>query len=274
MSVRWHSAPESEPGLSSRGDRLIIDAPLRAFHWLFALSFAGAWLTAESNRWRGVHVTLGYAFGGLLLLRWLYGVIGPRQARFAQLWRRAAGVGEWLRLARTGHVDLARATTIGMGVAMLLLVTAPLPLVAAGYAGHVDWLGIGGAMEEVHEFFANVLLALVMAHLALIALLSTLRRRNLAASMWTGRVLGPGPDLVKANRRWLAVLVLLAYLGFVGWQVAQGDAVGRTSTHRGVHDEHRGRTVRAEEAVPAARGGPERLEVRPDERQRVPVQPG
>lgn len=33
------------------------DAPVRVFHWLLALSFAGAWLTAESARWRLVHVS-------------------------------------------------------------------------------------------------------------------------------------------------------------------------------------------------------------------------
>jgi hypothetical protein len=32
--------------------RLEIDAPTRMFHWLFALSFIGAYVTAESEHWR------------------------------------------------------------------------------------------------------------------------------------------------------------------------------------------------------------------------------
>ena len=71
---------------AARPTRLMIDAPVRAFHWLFALSFAGAWLTAESERWRDLHVTLGYAFAGLLLFRLVYGLVGPRQARLALMW--------------------------------------------------------------------------------------------------------------------------------------------------------------------------------------------
>lgn len=216
--------PAAGPARASPPARLMIDAPVRAFHWLFALSFAGAWITAESERWRGVHVTLGYAFGGLLLFRLAYGLVGPRQARLALLWRRLSGLEDLLRKARSGHVDLSRAATLGMGAAMLLLMAFAAPLVLSGYAGYVEWLGMEDAMEEVHEFFANSAMALVGAHLALIALLSILRRRHIAIPMLTGRTPGPGPDLVKANRGWLALLVLAAWLGFVGWHTVQGDA--------------------------------------------------
>lgn len=204
-------------GATSRG-RLTIDAPMRAFHWLFALSFTGAWITAESERWRGVHETLGYAFGGLLAFRLVYGLIGPRQARLALLWRRASGWG--------ARLDATRAGTLAMASAMLLLLAVAAPLVLSGYAGESDWLGLSDQLEELHEFFANTALTLVLAHLGLIALLSLLRRKNLAAPMLTGRTPGPGADVVKANRRWLALLVLVSCLGFVGWQLQQVDAGG------------------------------------------------
>jgi len=45
---------------------LVWDLPLRAFHWLLAASFAGAFLTAEEDGSRAVHLALGYAFLGLL----------------------------------------------------------------------------------------------------------------------------------------------------------------------------------------------------------------
>jgi len=215
---------------------LTIDAPVRAFHWLFALSFAGAWLTAESERWRGMHVTLGYAFGGLLLFRLVYGLVGPRQARLALLWHRVSGLGDWLCNTRSGRIDLPRAAALCTGAAMLLLVAVAAPLVLSGYGHDVEWLGMEDAMEELHEFLANSAMTLVLAHLALIVLLSLLRRRNLAAPMLTGRSPGPGPDLVKTNRGGLALLVLVAYLGFVGWQIVQADPAGALTRH----GEHRG----------------------------------
>ena len=211
------AAPTPKP-MPQRKGRLMIDAPTRAFHWLFALSFAGAWLTAESERWRGVHVTLGYLFGALLLYRLLDGLLGPRQVRLALIGRRVAGLGDWFRSAAQGNMDLPRLTALGVGLSVLLLLVVAAPLVLSGYAAHVEWLGLEDAIEELHEFFANAAMALVLAHLALLVVLSVLRRKNLAMPMVTGRTEGTGPDLAKSNRAWLAALVVVASVGFVGWQ--------------------------------------------------------
>ena len=65
--------------LNTRTQKIRIwDAPVRVFHWLLVLSFAGAYLTAESEVWRLVHVTLGYTLGGLLTFRLVWGVVGTR----------------------------------------------------------------------------------------------------------------------------------------------------------------------------------------------------
>jgi cytochrome b len=216
--------------------RLMVDAPVRAFHWLFALSFAGAWLTAESEQWRALHVTLGYAFGGLLLLRLAYGLLGPRHARLSGLWRRSTAWGPWLRQARAGQPDLTRLATLAMAGAMLLLLAVALPLVLSGYAGYVEWLGLDDAFEELHELFANAALGLIGVHLGLIALLSVMRRKNVARPMLTGRSSpadGPGPDLVPSARRWLGALVVLAFVGFVGWQTQLDVAAGHLGAGAG-----------------------------------------
>jgi cytochrome b len=44
---------------STRETVLVWDVPLRVFHRLLAGSFVGAFLTAESERWRDVHAVLG-----------------------------------------------------------------------------------------------------------------------------------------------------------------------------------------------------------------------
>ena len=107
-----------------------------------------------------------------------------------------------------------------MGAAMLALLVATVPLTLSGYGSYNDWGNILGGdwLEDVHEFFGNVFLALVLAHIALIAGLSALRRKNQALPMLTGRVEGGGPDLVKRNPRWLAALLLVSVVAFIGWQ--------------------------------------------------------
>ena len=66
---------------------LVWDAPVRVFHWLMVLCFAGAWLTAESERQRLLHVTFGYGMVVLVAFRILWGFIGSRYARFSEFVR-------------------------------------------------------------------------------------------------------------------------------------------------------------------------------------------
>ena len=126
----------------------------------------------------------------------------------------------------------------------MLLLALVVPLTLSGYATYNDWgaaLGgnwMGEAMEEVHEFFGNALLLVVLAHIALIAGLSVLRRKNQALPMLTGRVEGKGPDLVPKNRTWLAALLLIATLAFGAWQWQQspsGWVTSSASTERQRH---------------------------------------
>lgn len=243
------SGAASVPAASRR----VIDAPTRMFHWLFALSFVGAYVTAESEHWRLLHVTLGYAFAGLLVFRVLYGIFGPRQAGLGLLWRRLAGVPAWLRsllAARSfSAVNWRQGQNLTMALAIVSMLILVVPLVLTGYGTYNDWgdpLG-GDWLEEAHELFGNAFLMLVLAHVALIAALSILRRQNQALPMFTGRVRGNGPDLVRHNRAWLAALMLLAVVALGAWQwrdaprgwipIGNGansmDAAGRGTGHTG-----------------------------------------
>lgn len=216
------SGPASIPAAS----RLVIDAPTRMFHWLFALSFVGAYVTAEGEHWRLLHVTLGYAFAGLFVFRVLYGIFGPRQAGLGLLWRRLAGVPAWLRslvAARSfSAVNWRHGQNLTMALAIVSMLVLVVPLVLSGYGTYNDWGDVLGGdwLEAAHELVGNAFLILVLAHVALIAALSTLRRQNQALPMFTGRVRGNGPNLVRHNRAWLAGLLLLAVvaLGTLQWR--------------------------------------------------------
>lgn len=231
-----HAAPHAPAGAahvspaspaSRPVGRRIVDAPIRMFHWLFALAFVGAYLTGDGERWRALHVALGYTLGGLLAFRVVYGLTGPRQARLSALWRKLSVAPEWLRAVRSGSaatVNWRQGQTLLMAVAVALLMALVLPLVLSGVATFHEWgdaLGLVEAFEEVHEVFGNTMLLVVLGHLGLIAGLSLLRRRNEAAPMLTGRTPGAGPDLVHTNRAWLAAMLLAAVLGYLAWEWQQ-----------------------------------------------------
>lgn len=214
------SSTSSATPQAATPQRMVTDAPTRMFHWLFALSFVGAYLSAEGERWRLLHVTLGYTLAGLLVFRLLYGLFGPKQVRLGALGRKLAASGPWLRtLAAPGTVNWRAGQNLLMTLATAALLLMVLPLTLSGYATYNDW---GGEwLETLHEFCGEAFLVVVLAHLALIAGLSLLRRRNQALPMLGGRIDGPGPDLVKRQRGWLAALLLLAVLSYAAWEWRQ-----------------------------------------------------
>ncbi|WP_341916787.1 cytochrome b/b6 domain-containing protein [Polaromonas sp. YR568] len=221
-----HTTAQAAPAAATPSRR-VTDAPTRMFHWLFALSFLGAYVTADGESWRLLHVTLGYTMAGLLVFRVLYGLFGPRQAGLGLMWRKLAGAPAWLRSLTQSRslasINWRQGQNLLMALAVVALLLMVVPLTLSGYATYNDWgdfLG-GDWLEDVHEFFGEAFLFVVLAHLALIAGLSLLRRKNQALPMLTGRIDGKGPDLVQKNRAWLAALLLLAVLAFGAWEWQQ-----------------------------------------------------
>ena len=209
-------------------NRRVIDAPTRMFHWLFALCFVGAYLTADGERLRLVHVVLGYSMAGLLVFRVLYGLFGPRQARLSLLWGKVAAAPAWLRSLKaawsgTGQVpapvNWRQGQYLAMAMTVIALLAVVLPLTLSGYAAFHEW---GGEwLEEIHEAMGEFMLGLVLGHLAFLLTLSVLRRKNQATPMLTGRMEGKGPDLAKRNHAWLAVLLLAGVLSYWAWEWQQ-----------------------------------------------------
>jgi cytochrome b len=247
-----YTAPSLDPRAPSATtvpapSRRVTDAPTRMFHWLFALSFVGAYLSAESEHWRLLHVTLGYSFAGLLVFRLLYGLLGPRQAGLGLLWRKLGAAPAWLRSLRAGGpVNWRQGQNLAMALAVVLMLALVLPLTLSGYATYNDWGDVLGGdwLEELHELFGIAFLIVVLAHLALIALLSVLRRQNQALPMLTGRLPGTGPSPVRHNHAWLAALLLLAVLAFGVWQwqdsprgLVPGLGAGGALVQDGDHDD-------------------------------------
>ena len=168
----------------TRQQILVWDLPVRMFHWLLAISFAGAFLTAESERLRSVHVALGYTMLGLVGFRLLWGVLGTGYARFGAFAfgpRRVISYLKSLMTFRPEHY-------VGHNPAGSWVIYALLAVVLlTGTTGYVTLNDIGGDwLEELHEAVANGLLALVILHLAGVVVSSIMHRENLVRGMLSG----------------------------------------------------------------------------------------
>ncbi|MDH4053293.1 MAG: cytochrome b/b6 domain-containing protein, partial [Rubrivivax sp.] len=191
---------------------LVWDAPVRLFHWLMVLSFAGAYLTAESERWRLLHVTLGYTMAGLVAFRLVWGLVGTRHARFASFVRGPSAVLRYFRSLVAGRPEHHAGHNPAGALAIVALLGLTIAVTAAGWATLND---LGGEwIKEVHEAAANLMLALAGVHVAAVVLSSWLHRDNLIGAMVTGRKVGSPQDGVRSAWRSVAALMLVAVLGF------------------------------------------------------------
>jgi cytochrome b len=205
---------------------LVWDLPVRVFHWLLALSFAGAYLTAESERWRLVHVTLGYTVGGLIVFRLLWGLIGTRHARFASFVRGPAAVLRYLRSLLAGRPEHHVGHNPAGALAIVALLGLGALLVLTGWSTYNE---IGGDwLEELHEGVANTMLAVVLVHIGAVLLSSRLHHENLVRAMITGRKQGAPAQGVRRAWRVLGVLLLAAVLAFwvQQWRSAPAPSAG------------------------------------------------
>lgn len=173
------------------------DPLVRIFHWTLVAAFATAWLSGDEAEL--VHVWVGHLVVGLVLVRLVWGFIGPRYARFADFVRGPRTVVSYLREElrfraprHLGHNPAGGAMIVALLGALLL--SAATGLATFGAEGHgllAGWLGHLGKdaahdLEEVHELFANLTLVLVFAHVAGVLLGSLAHRENLVRSMFTG----------------------------------------------------------------------------------------
>jgi cytochrome b len=191
---------------------IVWDPLIRCFHWILVATFCSAYLTEgewfealqdrlDSDWLQVIHVWSGYSIAALLVLRVIWGFIGPRYARFHDFVHSpqvALGYAKAVLMRRAprylGHNPAGGAMIVILLVSLMITVAAGL-----GYYGADKGLGpLAGALigisdsathtlKEIHEFFANFTLALVAIHLLGVIWESLLHRENLTKAMMTGR---------------------------------------------------------------------------------------
>ena len=185
------------------------DPAVRLFHWTLAVAFVLAYFSQEGpledlldGKWlQMIHVWAGYTIVVLLLFRLFWGFAGTRHARFSDFVR---GPHETLLYVRDvltlraprhlGHNPAGGAMIVILLLSLTVTVLAGLMLYGANKGlGPLAGLLVGSSdssidtIKEVHEFFANFTVILVVGHLIGVIWESLLHRENLAHAMITGR---------------------------------------------------------------------------------------
>lgn len=150
--------------------------PTRLFHWLFVAFIIAAWISADEDRWLSIHVALGSALAGLLIFRFVWGIVGPKYSRFSDFNFKISALKEYLggilnpSRQYIGHNPAASYVMIAMFIAVgLAIVSGFLAYGIQENHGILAFLHSEAFREmdlfkEIHEFFVNVLWILIAAH--------------------------------------------------------------------------------------------------------------
>jgi cytochrome b len=186
------------------------DPLLRLAHWgIAAVVLANYAFTKEGG---SVHIALGWAGMALLLLRLIWGFVGPREARFASFppnpmaaLRHLGGLLRGTAPQYPSHNPAGALMAYALWACLAVLMLTGLgmsglsPFAQADLEAAVaegDWSVLveedgdaegespyGDVLEEVHEVAANLILILAVLHVAGVAVESRALRRNLLAPM-------------------------------------------------------------------------------------------
>jgi cytochrome b len=184
---------------------MVWDPAVRIAHWVLVAGFAIAYLTSE-NEPGGlagfVHVWAGYAIGVTVVLRILWGIIGPRHARFTDFLYRPRTIARYLAGLFTGkaHRYIGHSPAGGAMTVVLLLCLAATVMTGFAALGEQGLNALGQAyanglsgpegtdaiLGELHGVLANVTLGLVILHIVGVAVASLVHRENLVRAMIDG----------------------------------------------------------------------------------------
>lgn len=176
MHTSQAAPPESVP---------VWDPFVRIFHWSLVTLFVVCYVTGDE--WGDLHEAAGYVVAGLLVSRVLWGLVGPKHARFADFVRSPATVLAFLR----DTLRLKAPRYIGhnpAGGAMVLALIATIGVICGtGVMMGMDAFWGEQWVEDLHVGATWVTIGLVVLHVAGVLLASIEHRENLVRSMFNGR---------------------------------------------------------------------------------------
>jgi cytochrome b len=198
------------------------DIPVRLFHWVLTSCFVIAWLTLD-NRYLDIHIFVGYLMGGLILFRILWGFFGGPYACFHDFTFSWSEVKKYLIEVLNkkpphflGHNPAGSwAIYILLGLGLLISITGLITFGGEEQQGPLAGLlnyPQGRIAHELHEWFAWLMLGMVVIHLLGVLVESLLHKENLVTAMITGLKLSDGGKISTASHGKSAIIMLLVII--------------------------------------------------------------
>lgn len=160
------------------------DPLVRIFHWALVTAFVVAWFS--HGGYLAWHRLAGYAIAALVLLRVLWGFVGPPHARFADFVRGPRPLATYAALLVRGREPRYIGHNPAGGAMVVVLLVLLAALCASGVMLDTPWFRDDGRVKEVHDLLTDAALVCIMLHLAGVAYAGWRHRESLVAAMISG----------------------------------------------------------------------------------------
>jgi cytochrome b len=224
--------PVGDAPLSAQ-KRHVWDLPVRLVHWLLASLIGFSWwsVNAHHTDW---HIWSGFAILTLLIFRFLWGFFGSSTARFGHFVRGPSHVLRYIRgqWSGIGHTPLGALSVVAMFAAVAVQVGLGLfsqdpDGLYLGPLSHLVSSDASDKARDAHELWFNVVLGLIVLHLAAIAFYRLRFGKKLVEPMITGKAeVEPGIAPMRPGKWWVALICFVAAFAIARWVVAGAPPFG------------------------------------------------
>lgn len=212
--------------------RLVWDWPLRLFHWLLAVTIGLLWLTQWLGYehlteipavldldWMIIHMWLGYWMLGLIIFRILWGLVGPRHARFSRFFPSPGRIAAYLRgqSKAPGHNPLgALMVFLMLGLVALQTVSglfASDSIFTYGPFADVEWVSpeVASLLNSIHHALFDYILIAIVIHIVAIVIYALFLKQHLLGPMIHGRksaAIVPEAEAIASSEPLKAVIII------------------------------------------------------------------
>ncbi len=190
---------------------LVYDLPTRIFHWCFVGLFIGAFSIAKTVDDESIvfsyHMIAGLLMGFIVGLRIIWGVVGPRYARFSSFELRPPPLLDYFKSLFGPHNRSWSGRNPASSWSGLIMLAFAAGLAVTGF---LMTSGQKETYEDLHELLANGFLITVILHVAGVAHHGIRYRDGMGMSMIDGKKQTGSPEeAIKSSKPITAVLFIL-----------------------------------------------------------------